>query len=144
MESAKKLMGSIQNLQHMGLEVLEDTGNCLKVKMPLEGNKNHVGIVYAGAIFTLAEFPFGVMVVQKFGIEDIYPLVGEMTIRYLAPAAGPLVVEVRISDEEWAQIERDTRAHGKMKVLREVEIKDEQGTVIAVVKATYFTVLARQ
>ena len=38
-------------------EVLEPGRVCLR--MPLQGNQNHIGSMYAGALFTLAEIPGG-------------------------------------------------------------------------------------
>jgi thioesterase domain-containing protein len=111
-------MDKIQPLKHMGLKVLKNTRNCLKIEMPLEGNANHVGATYAGSILTLAEFPFGLMFFNRFDLDDIYPVVGEMTIRYMAPSTGSLTVEVNVSDEEWDEIERTTRENGKMKLPR--------------------------
>ena len=137
-------MNKIQPLEHMGLKVLTNTKNCLKVEMPLEGNSNHVGASYAGSILTLAEFPFGLMFFNRFDTDDIYPVVGEMTIRYMAPSFGPLTVEVNVSDEEWAEIESTTREKGKMKLPREIEVKDAEGNVNATVKAMYFALLAKK
>jgi len=137
-------MNKIPTLSHMGLKVLISTKNCLKVEMPLEGNNNHVGATYAGAMLTLAEFPFGLLFFNRFDLDEIYPVVGEMTIRYMAPSMGALTVEVNVSDEEWDEIERTTREHGKMKLPREVEIKDTDGNVKALVKATYFSLLAKK
>jgi len=137
-------MNKIPTLSHMGLKVLTNTKNCLKVEMPLEGNSNQVGATYAGAMLTLAEFPFGLLFFNRFGLDEVYPVVGEMTIRYLAPSMGALTVEVTVSDEEWDEIEKTTRENGKMKLPREVEIKDTEGNVKAVVKAMYFSLLAKK
>lgn len=140
MDKAQQLIQGIDTLKRMGLKVLEQTPNFLKVSLPKDGNKNHLGGVYAGAIFSLAEFPFGMMCVDKFGMSELVPVVGEVTIRYLAPAVSDLVVELAIPDEEWETIARETKAHGKYKIVKEIEVKDDQGKVNTVVKATYFTV----
>lgn len=137
------MIQGINTLKNMGLQVLEQTPNFLKVQMPKEGNKNHFGGVYAGAIFSLAEFPFGMMCIHKFGMRELVPVVGEVTIRYLAPADSDLVVELSVPDEEWETIARETKAHGKFKIVKEIEVKDAQGKVNTVVKATYFTVSAQ-
>ncbi len=131
----------IETLQHMGLEVLEHTPNRLRVKMPLEGNRNHLGGMYAGAIFTLAEFPFGLMFAAKFGLDEMVPVIGQMSIRYQAPATGPLFVDVKVTDEEWDSIQQQTREKGKLKLEREVEIRDEQGNLNSLVQGTYFSLL---
>ncbi len=144
MEKAQQMIDGIDTLKHMGLKVLEQTPNFLKVAMPKEGNRNHLGGVYAGAIFSLAEFPFGMMCVNKFGMSELVPVVGEVTIRYLAPANSDLVVELTIPDEEWENIARETKTHGKFKIVKEIEVKDDQGKVNTIVKATYFTISTQQ
>jgi len=142
--SLDQAIRSIDTLRNMNLRVLEQSANTLKIAMPREGNSNHLGGVYAGAIFSLAEFPFGVMCIQRFGLSDIVPVVGEMTIRFMAPALGELTVEMRVSDQEWEEIERETKAQGKFKIFKEIEVKDSEGKTNAMVKATYFTLVARK
>lgn len=141
MNDMSTAMLSVDTLKHMNLKFLHVSANVLKVEMPPEGNSNHLGGVYAGAIFSLAEFPFGMMCVNKFGMRDFVPVVGEVTIRYLTPATGVLSVELHVSDEEWMEIERETRSRGKFKITKEIEVKDAQGKVNALAKATYFTVV---
>lgn len=139
MTAVQQALEKIATLKHMGLKVLEESPNTLKVEMPYEGNSNHLGGVYAGAIFTLAEFPFGVMCINKFDMKNIVPVVGEVTIRFIAPSNGSLTVEVNVSDDQWAEIERETKAKGKFKLIKEIEVRDQQGKLISVAKATYFT-----
>ncbi|MDE2429055.1 MAG: PaaI family thioesterase [Burkholderiales bacterium] len=141
MNTMPSTMLNVDTLQHMNLKVLHASDNVLKVEMPPVGNSNHLGGVYAGAIFSLAEFPFGMLCVNRFGMEEFVPVVGEVTIRYLAPATGTLTVEVNVSDEEWAQIVQETRSKGKCKIVKDIEIKDAQGKVNTIAKATYFTVM---
>ncbi|MFI4940018.1 MAG: YiiD C-terminal domain-containing protein [Burkholderiales bacterium] len=144
MSQLEQAMRSIDTLKNMGLRVLEESPNILKIAMPREGNSNHLGGVYAGAIFSLAEFPFGIMCINKFGMNEIVPVIGEITIRFLAPATGELTVELVIPDEEWDEIERETKARGKFKIIKEIEVKDAEGKVNTVVKATYFTIAVRK
>ena len=112
--------------------------------MPLQGNQNHFGGIYAGAIFSLAEFPFGLLCVNRFTKGDIVPVIGEVTIRFLAPAMSALTVELNVADAEWDEIEQQTKMHGKFKIIKELELKDANGKVNSVVKATYFTLLMRK
>ncbi|MDH4008162.1 MAG: DUF4442 domain-containing protein [Desulfuromonadales bacterium] len=141
--STQQLVEDVEALRHMGLEVLEESSNRIRIKLPKEGNRNHVGGIYAGTVFTLAEIPFGLLFVKRFSLSDMYPVVGEVTIRFQALATSPLFVELCVSDEEWDEIERATRAEGKVKIVRNVEVKDEEGHVNAIVAVTYFSVLAK-
>jgi thioesterase domain-containing protein len=140
--SSQDKLNAVPTLSHMGLEILEDSPSRVHVRMPLEGNSNHFNAVYAGALFSLAEFPFGFLFFNRIGDEPMFPLVGEMTIRYLAPAMSDVYVDARLSDEEWQEIYETTKAKGKMKIQRETELKDKDGNVLAVVSATYFSMMA--
>ena len=40
----------------------------LRARIPLKGNRNHMGSMYAGALFTLAEIPGGVMTILISGL----------------------------------------------------------------------------
>ena len=133
----------VPNLVSMELEPIEDTPSRIHVRLPLEKNSNHFGAVYAGALFSLAEFPMGLFFFNRLKGEPIIPVVGEMTIRYLAPAMTDVYVDVSMSDEEWDEIVSTTLEKGKMKIERETELKDPDGNVLAVVNATYFSVKAQ-
>ena len=83
------------------------------------------------------------MCVKRFGSKDIVPVLGEMTIRFLAPAISDLVVEVHVTDEDWEKIEHETRTSGKFKYVKNIEVKDTTGKTNAVASATYFMLIAR-
>lgn len=134
----EETMKNIPMLNNMNLHIVDYSKNKLVVRMPFAGNQNHVGIVYAGAIFSLAEFPFGALSVYRFGSDEIVPVVGEVAVRYLAPAKSDLTVSIEVSDQEWEEIEQETKSNGKFKVVREVDVKDGTGKIVAALKATYF------
>lgn len=46
------------------------------LRMPIEGNGNHVGTMHAGALFTLAEVPGGVVFGGVADMKRFYPIVG--------------------------------------------------------------------
>ena len=140
MSFAEKIQ-AVPTLTHMGLEAIEDGPNCMHVKMPAKGNSNHFGAVYAGAIFSLAEFPMGMLFGNRFGFDEFFPVVGEMSVRYTAPAFSDLYVKMEMTEDEWNAIAEGTRANGKYRLQRETPVTDEQGNVVAVATATYFSVL---
>lgn len=141
MATFQEKIATVPTLGKMGLEMIEDSAERVCVKMPLAGNSNHVGAAYAGALFTLAEFPFGFLYMNRAGDQaDMFPVVGEMSIRYHRPAMGDVLVDVRMDDAEWQSIVETTRAQGKMKIQRETELKDVDGNVVAVATTTYFSI----
>lgn len=130
----------IPALAKLNARVLISEPNRIKVLLPLEGNKNHLGTMYAGALFSVAEFPFGLLHLTHFEGKPMLPVVGELTIRFLAPATTDVTVDLRVSDAEWQQMESGAQAHGKFRFKREIEILDENEQVVCVAKATYFSI----
>lgn len=136
-----EMMQQLPTIARMNCEVVEESENRCVVEMPLEGNSNHVGTAYAGAMFTLAEFPFGLMFLSRFGgMEKMYPVVGEMNIRYMAPAMTAVRLTVEVTEERWQEIEKETLENGKYKIVLPLELKDAHGTVVAKTEAVYFSI----
>ena len=65
-------------------EVLEP--GFVRLYMPLHGNQNHIGSMYAGALFTLAEIPGGALFLTSFDAQRFYPIIREMNLRFRRPA----------------------------------------------------------
>ena len=62
-------------VERMGLKVLELMPGSVKLMAPLRGNENHIGSMYAGALFTLAEIPGGALILATFDPTRCYPLI---------------------------------------------------------------------
>lgn len=135
-----KMMKLNPMLSRMNMSFIETGANRCVVELPLEGSTNHVGTVYAGALFTLAEFPFGMMFLERFGMDTMFPVVGNMDIRFTAPAMTNIRVTLEISEERWKEIEEETLSKGKYKIVLPMELKDANGTIVAKTEATYFSV----
>lgn len=54
-------------VRRSGVRVLALEAGRVVCEMPLKGNVNHIGTMYAGALFTLAEFPGGPLMLATFG-----------------------------------------------------------------------------
>lgn len=117
------------------VEVLEK--GYTKMRLPFAPNKNHVGTMYAGALFTLAELPGGAIFMTSFDIQRFYPIVRDMSIRFRRPATGDVWVEVRVSDEFVQKVQAEADANGKADYEWECELKDDSGTVVAISKNVY-------
>jgi len=109
----------------------------VKMRMPIDPNTNHVGTMYAGALFTLAEMPGGAIFVTTFNAKKFYPIVKSMDIHYLKPATTDITVEVRLSEEEAAKIAAKAEAEGKADYDWECELKDANGVVVATTTNRY-------
>jgi acyl-coenzyme A thioesterase PaaI-like protein len=124
-------------IERMGLETLEARAGYVKLKVPLQGNENHVGIMYAGALFTLAEVPGGALFTVSFDVTRFYPIVKEMSIRFRRPALTDVTIEMKMSDAEVQRIQAEAEEKGKADYVLEGEIKDESGEVVALSKGVY-------
>lgn len=128
---------SIPFVAHSGVEVEVLERGHAKLRMPLEPNKNHVGSMYAGALFTLAELPGGAIFLSSFDIHRFYPVVRDMSIRFRRPATSDVWVEVRVSEDFVQKVQAEAEANGKADYEWECELKDVNGTVVAITKNLY-------
>jgi acyl-coenzyme A thioesterase PaaI-like protein len=125
-------------VERAGLELLHLERGRAVLRLPFEPNINHVGMVYAGALFTVAEVPGGVLFLSAFDVSRFYPVVGEMRIRFVQPALTAVTVDARMSEDEIERVAGDLEEHGKAKYVLEQEVRDEAGTLVATTSATYF------
>ncbi|MFW6374694.1 MAG: PaaI family thioesterase [Thermodesulfobacteriota bacterium] len=124
-------------VERMGLRVLALRRGYVKLAAPYEGNENHIGTLYAGALFTLAEIPGGALFLTSFDAERFYPVVKEMTLRFLKPAITEVTVELSLADEDIARIQTEAEQAGKADFSLEGEIRDAHGDVVATSRGVY-------
>lgn len=131
--SGKKMLFT----ERMGLETVEIRKGYAKLRAPIEGNENHVGIMYAGALFTLAEVPGGSIFYSLFDGSKYYPVVKDMYIRFRRPATTDVTIEMTMTEDEAKQIAAEADKNGKADFILEGEMKDASGEVVALSKGTY-------
>ena len=108
-----------------------------RAMMPYKPNVNHVGTMYAGALFTLAELPGGALFLSSFDSSRFYPIVRDAQIRFRRPAKTDVRVDVSISEEEVQRVQKETEEQGKCDFELESELRDENGEVVAISKIMY-------
>lgn len=119
------------------VEVLEMEPGYVKMMMPLQPNLNHVGTMYAGALFTLAELPGGAIFLTTFDTGKFFPIIKGMDIKFVKPATTDITVEVRLDAEEAAKIQETANEAGKADYEWECELKDTHGQVVCVTSNRY-------
>ena len=124
-------------VQRSGLkaEVLEP--GRVRLRMPLAGNQNHIGSMYAGALFTLAEIPGGALFLTSFDAQRFYPIVKEMNLRFRRPATGDIRVEANLSETQIEQLQKQATEHGKAEYVLELQLTDDSGEVVAQSRGLY-------
>lgn len=116
-------------------EVLEP--GHLRLCMPPAGNQNHIGSMYAGALFTLAEIPGGALFLTSFDSQRFYPVIKEMNLRFRRPAMGEIHVEARLAAEQIDRLQREAQSRGKADYLLELQLTDASGEVVAESRGLY-------
>lgn len=76
----------------------------VRVVVPVEGlHLNHVGIVYAGTMFTAMELAAGAIFMCTYGLDEFVPIVSNFEISFLKPTKKDLVAEIEWTEEEAAE-----------------------------------------
>lgn len=131
LETMKQLMETrVAFVERTGLKALDLEPRHVKLMVPLKGNENHIGTMYAGALFTLAEVPIGALYLTTFDVTRYYPIVKEMTIKFVRPTKTDATIEITISEEEVKSIQAAVEEHGKAEFVLEGEVKDASGEVV--------------
>lgn len=109
----------------------------VRLRMPLQGNQNHIGSMYAGALFTLAEIPGGALFLTSFDVQRFYPVIKEINLRFRRPASSDILVEASLSTDEIRRIEDEAERLGKAEYRLELQLCDASGEVVAQSNALY-------
>ncbi|MDG9925823.1 MULTISPECIES: YiiD C-terminal domain-containing protein [unclassified Pseudomonas] len=127
----------IDFVKRSGLKAEELLPGFVRLRMPLAGNQNHIGTLYAGALFTLAEIPGGALFLTSFDVQRFYPLIKEMNLRFRRPATSDISVEAHLDAEEIERIQNQAEREGKAEYRLELQLKDADGQVVAETSALY-------
>jgi acyl-coenzyme A thioesterase PaaI-like protein len=109
----------------------------VRLRMPFEGNQNHIGTLYAGALFTLAEVPGGALFLTSFDARRFYPIVKELNLRFRRPARGDISVDARLGNDEIQRIRQEAVDRGKADYWLELQLIDASGEVVAESRGLY-------
>lgn len=93
-------------------------------------NRNYVGSHFGGSLYAMTDPFFMIMVVRNLGSEyRVWDKAG--SIDYVAPGRGRVWARLELDDEDLVQIRRMTATGDKHLHLFKVDIKDDDGMVIA-------------
>ncbi|HEV3510475.1 MAG TPA: DUF4442 domain-containing protein [Candidatus Sulfotelmatobacter sp.] len=93
-------------------------------------NANYVGTHFGGSLFAMSDPFYMLMLMANLG-RDYIVWDKAATIRYRKPGKGKVRAEFRLIDSQLDDIREKLKTLSKYEPLFTVEIKDEQGTVIA-------------
>jgi thioesterase domain-containing protein len=128
---------TIPVLKHMGLEVIEAAPGRAAARVPIDGNGNHVGTMYAGVLFSVAEMLGGALSLATFDPARFYPIVKDLRIDFRRPATSAVTARTSLEEAEIDRVLADVDREGKGQFVLRSELTDEDGTVVASTEGTY-------
>lgn len=134
---AAQFIAMVPQAQRSGLIIDHMARGEARLRLPLEPNTNHIGTMYAGGLFLIAEFVGGVVCAHSFDLTGYAPIVKGLDIRFRRPATTDVTVEAHLDEDEIARITADANAHGKADFQLEVEVLDASGQVVATSTGQY-------
>jgi hypothetical protein len=135
--TAKYVETGVEGIQRTGIKVLAMKDRYVKTLMPLEGNVNHVGIMYAGSLFTIGECMGGAIYGVAFDITRFYPIVKEVTIKFRRPVVTDVTLELEMSQQEAEAIQQEAEEKGKADFTLDLELKDTNGEMVCTVSGIW-------
>jgi thioesterase domain-containing protein len=136
-EAATFLEQAVNIIRLTGVKVVSLRDRYAKIMLPFEPNINHIGTIYAGSLFIVAEFSGGVIYYASFDHTKFYPIVKEVSIRYRRPALTDVTLEVQLTEEQVQAIEQAAEEKGKQDWTMDLELKDAHGQICCLVHGTW-------
>jgi acyl-coenzyme A thioesterase PaaI-like protein len=131
-------MGStIPTADNMGVRVVEARRGFAATTVPVQGNGNHFGVVYAGVQFTVAEILGGVIALSTFDAAKYFPLVNSVDITFVGMARSELRAQASLDDETIARVEAEAAQRGKADFTLEAVVTDADGQTVATTRGLY-------
>jgi acyl-coenzyme A thioesterase PaaI-like protein len=137
-EMMNAALGSTIPIAHnMGVRVVEARPGFAATVVPVEGNGNHFGVIYAGVQFTVAEILGGIISLSTFDSSKYFPLVKNIDISFVGMARSELRAEACLDDDTIAQIEAEAAERGKADFTLEATVTDADGKIVATTRGLY-------
>ncbi|AYF74245.1 DUF4442 domain-containing protein [Nocardia yunnanensis] len=121
----------------MGVRAEEVRPGFAATSVPIEGNGNHFGVMYAGVLFTVAEVLGGALAIASFDTSKYFPLVKDLHIYFRKPAATAVRAEASLSEAEIARIAAEAEAKGKADYTLKAVVTDANGVVVVETEGLY-------
>lgn len=121
---------TVPAIGRLGVSVEAMGPGWVELRVPLEGNANHFGTMYAGALFGLTELPGGLLPLMVLDPTKYTPIVTGVDIRFVAAARSDIKLTARMDPEELAALARTADTEGSAEFTLELEGTDENGRVV--------------
>jgi thioesterase domain-containing protein len=134
---AETAVDRVPAIKRSGVQIIGLRDRYCKLLMPLAGNVNHVGMMYAGSLFTLGELPGGIIVMASYELGKFIPIVKEVAIRFVKPALTDVTLELEWTKEYAETLGKEALEKGKANFPLTMEIKDPGDQVVSLVTGVW-------
>jgi acyl-coenzyme A thioesterase PaaI-like protein len=121
---------------------LDEDLRAIDVEMPLRPwNRNYMGVQFGGSLFALTDPFYMIMLATNLssrGGAEFVVWDKAASIRYKKPGLGRVRAEFRLSEERLAEIRRELEVEGRTDARFVVEVKDDEGGVVAEVERVIY------
>ena len=107
------------------------------LRVPIEGNANHMGTMYAGALFAVVELPGGLLPLAVLDPTKYTPIVTGVDIRFLAAARSDVRLSARMEPDELRALGTQVDETGRADFTLELEGTDVDGRLVVTSTAYY-------
>ena len=128
---------TIPAAHRMGVRVITAERGHAVTTVPVEGNGNHFGVIYAGVQFTVAEVLGGIIALTTFDAAKYFPLVKNLDISFVGMAKSDLRAEARMTDAEIGRVAAEAAERGKSDFALEAVVTDADGNTVATTRGLY-------
>ncbi len=134
---AEYVESGVEGIKRTGIKVLAMRDRYVKTLMPLEGNVNHVGIMYAGSLFTIGECMGGAIYGAAFDYRRFFPIVKEVSIKFRRPVVTDVTLELEMAQDEVDRIQQEAEEKGKADFTLDLELKDANNETVSTVHGVW-------
>jgi thioesterase domain-containing protein len=128
---------AVPAMHRLGIRVLEVRPGYAVAAVPLAGNVNHFGSMYAGALFGVAEMLGGALFFPSFDASRFYPTVKDLQIHYRRPAITDVRAQAELDVATIARMRREVETDGKTEFVLDAVLTATTGDVVATTHGTY-------
>ncbi len=126
----------VEFVERTGLERLETRRGYVRLRMPLAGNENHVGVMYMGAYTVLAEATAAIPGISILDTVRFFPILKDIYVAFHKSAASDVTAEFELGEAALQTLLADLERKGSATYLAEFPMHDAAGIHVATGKVT--------
>lgn len=114
----------------LGVMVEAFSPGSVTLRVPIEGNANHMGTMYAGALFALAELPGGLIPLAILDPSKYTPIVTAIEVQFTAAARTDVTLTAKMDPDELRALGQRADTEGRAEFTLELHGEDANGRTV--------------